>query len=116
MPALSSKINPRGEDFKASAEAMRGLVQDLRSQLDRVALGGGEAARSKHTARGKLLPRDRVEGLLDPGTPFLEVGALAGLGLYDNAAPGGGLITGRRGGATRPAGARRSAHGGRAPR
>jgi len=94
MPALSSKINPRGEDFKASAEAMRGLVQDLRSQLDRVALGGGEAARSKHTARGKLLPRDRVEGLLDPGTPFLEVGALAGLGLYDDAAPGGGLITG----------------------
>ena len=94
MPALSSKINPRGEDFKASAEAMRGMVQDLRAQLGRIAQGGGEAARSKHTARGKLLPRDRVEGLLDPGTPFLEVGALAGLGLYDDAAPGGGLVTG----------------------
>ena len=94
MPALNSKINPRGEDFKASTQAMRAMVDDLHTQLDRSALGGGEAARAKHTARGKLLPRDRVEGLLDPGTPFLEVGALAGLDMYDNAAPGGGMIAG----------------------
>jgi len=94
MPVLSSKINPRAEDFKASSAAMQAMVQDLHARLDRSALGGGEAARAKHTARGKLLPRDRVEGLLDPGTPFLEVGALAGLDMYDNAAPGGGLIAG----------------------
>ncbi|MFN7483588.1 MAG: carboxyl transferase domain-containing protein [Betaproteobacteria bacterium] len=94
MPVLSSKINPRSEDFKASSAAMQAMVQDLHTQLDRSALGGGDGARAKHTARGKLLPRDRVEGLLDPGTPFLEVGALAGLDMYDNAAPGGGMIAG----------------------
>ena len=94
MPALTSQIQPRGEAFQAHATAMRAMVEDLRSQLDRSAQGGGEPARAKHTARGKLLPRDRVEGLLDPGTPFLEVGALAGLNMYDNAAPGGGMIAG----------------------
>ncbi|MFN9278990.1 MAG: methylcrotonoyl-CoA carboxylase, partial [Betaproteobacteria bacterium] len=60
MPVLSSKINPRSEDFKASSAAMQAMVQDLHTQLDRSALGGGDAARAKHTARGKLLPRDRV--------------------------------------------------------
>ena len=62
--------------------------------LDQAALGGNEAARAKHVARGKLLPRDRVELLLDPGSPFLEVGPLAALNLYDNAAPCAGVIAG----------------------
>ncbi len=94
MPQIRSKLNPRDADFLASAEAMAALVQDLNAQLARIAQGGGEAARAKHTARGKLLPRERVELLLDPDTPFLEVGALAGLAMYDDAAPGGGLIAG----------------------
>ena len=58
---------------------MRALVDDLRAKAAQVALGGGEAARARHAARGKLLPRERVEHLLDPGTPFLEVGQLAAL-------------------------------------
>ncbi len=94
MPVLTSKLNPRSDSFKASALLMQSLVQDLNAKLAQIALGGGEAARAKHTARGKLLPRDRVEMLLDPDTPFLELGALAALDIYDNAAPGAGLITG----------------------
>jgi 3-methylcrotonyl-CoA carboxylase beta subunit len=94
MPALTSKLNPRSEAFKASADAMRQLIDDLNTRLAVIALGGGDAARAKHVARGKLLPRERVEMLLDPDTPFLEIGALAGLDLHDNAAPGGGLIAG----------------------
>ena len=94
MPALSSQLNPRSADFAANAAAMRALVDDLRQQLEKVALGGGEAARAKHTARGKLLPRERVLNLLDPGTPFLELAPLAALNLYNNDAPGAGLIAG----------------------
>ncbi len=94
MPALATKINTRSDEFKASAAAMRVLVDDLNRQLATIALGGGDAARAKHAARGKLLPRERVEMLLDPDTPFLEIGGLAGLNMYDNAAPGGGVITG----------------------
>jgi len=94
MPVLTSKLNPRSEEFKASVLQMRELVGDLNSKLAAIAHGGGEKARAKHIARGKLLPRERVEMLLDPDTPFLEIGALAGLDLYDNAAPGGGLIAG----------------------
>ncbi|HLL11197.1 MAG TPA: carboxyl transferase domain-containing protein, partial [Rubrivivax sp.] len=94
MPTLTSQLNPRSESFKDSAAQMRELVADLNAKLAQIALGGGETARTRHTSRGKLLPRDRVEMLLDPDTPFLEIGALAGLDLYDNAAPGGGLITG----------------------
>ena len=94
MPALTSQINPRSDSYKASAEWMGGLVDDLNRQLARTALGGGEAARAKHLARGKLLPRDRVEGLLDPDTPFLELAPLAAHGLYDDAAPGAGVIAG----------------------
>ena len=94
MPVLNTQLNPRSADFKANADAMRGLIDDLNAQLTRIAQGGGDAARAKHTARGKLLPRDRVEMLLDPGTPFLELAPLAGLNLYANAAPGGGDIAG----------------------
>ena len=94
MPTISSQLNPRSADFVANAAAMRAVVDDLRKQLDQVAQGGGEAARAKHTARGKLLPRERVQNLLDPGTPFLEIAPLAALNLYNNDAPGAGLIAG----------------------
>jgi 3-methylcrotonyl-CoA carboxylase beta subunit len=94
MPAIKSKLNPRSEAFKASAAQMRRLVDDLNAKLAQIAAGGGEAARAKHTARGKLLPRDRVEMLLDPDTPFLEIAPLAALDMYDNAAPGAGMICG----------------------
>lgn len=91
---LDSKLNARSAEFQANATAMRALVDDLRDQFAKVEAGGGEAARSKHTARGKLLPRDRVAQLLDPGTPFLEVAPLAAHAMYHGAAPGAGLIAG----------------------
>jgi 3-methylcrotonyl-CoA carboxylase beta subunit len=89
-----SKLNPRSADFQANAAAMQALVDDLRAQCEKIAQGGGEAARAKHLARGKLLPRDRVQQLLDPGSPFLEVAPLAALNMYNNDAPGAGLIAG----------------------
>ena len=99
MPALASKLNPRSEDFKANAAAMRALVDDLNAKLAQIALGGGEGPRAKHLARGKLLPRDRVEMLLDPGTPFLEIAPLAALDVYkekdgSDSAPGAGVVVG----------------------
>ncbi len=99
MPTLASKLNVRSEDFKANAAAMRALVVDLNAKLATIALGGGEGPRAKHLSRGKLLPRDRVEMLLDPDTPFLEIAPLAAMGVYQDrdgsdAAPGAGVITG----------------------
>ncbi len=94
MSVIKSGINTRSADFQANASAMRGLVDDLRAKAAEVSLGGGEAARAKHTARGKLLPRDRVGHLLDPGTPFLEIGQMAAYGMYDNDAPSAGVIAG----------------------
>ncbi|TAG78742.1 MAG: methylcrotonoyl-CoA carboxylase [Burkholderiales bacterium] len=94
MPILDSKLNPRDANFVASREAMQSLVDDLNAKLAKVALGGGDDARKKHTSRGKMLPRDRVQGLLDVGSPFLELSPLAAHDLYDNAAPSAGIITG----------------------
>jgi 3-methylcrotonyl-CoA carboxylase beta subunit len=94
MAVLSSQLNSRSADFVANAQAMQLLVDDLRQHIERVAQGGGEAARAKHTARGKLLPRERVNMLLDPGTPFLEVAPLAALNMYNNDAPCSGVIAG----------------------
>jgi 3-methylcrotonyl-CoA carboxylase beta subunit len=94
MPTLATQLNPRSDDFRRNADAMRTLVEDLNAQLAKIAQGGGEAARAKHLARGKLLPRDRVEMLLDPDTPFLEIAPLAALNMYDNDAPGAGIIAG----------------------
>ncbi|MFN4064919.1 MAG: carboxyl transferase domain-containing protein [Parazoarcus communis] len=94
MSTIKSSINTRAADFQANAASLRAMVEDLRAKAAEVSLGGGEAARAKHTARGKLLPRDRVDHLLDPGTPFLEVGQLAAHGMYDNEAPSAGVITG----------------------
>ncbi len=94
MPVLHSSLNPRSADFQANAHAMQSLVEDLRQQQAQVAQGGGEAARAKHTGRGKLLPRERVQKLLDPGSPFLEIAPLAALNMYNNDAPSAGLIAG----------------------
>ncbi|MFM2348606.1 MAG: hypothetical protein RL654_3359, partial [Pseudomonadota bacterium] len=92
MQVLQSKIHPRSEDFRANAAQMRALVDDLRAKAAQVALGGGEAARARHTARGKLLPRERIDHLLDPGTPFLEIGQMAAFGMYGDEAPSAGMI------------------------
>ena len=94
MSVIKSGINTRSADFQSNAAAMRGLVADLRAKAAEVSLGGGESARAKHTARGKLLPRDRVGHLLDPGTAFLEIGQMAAYGMYDNDAPSAGVIAG----------------------
>ncbi len=94
MPVLESKLNPRSADYIANATAMQALVDDLRAHCEKLALGGGEDARKKHMGRGKLLPRERVNQLLDPGTPFLEFSQLAAFNMYDNAAPSAGIITG----------------------
>ena len=94
MNILGTQLNPRSADFLANAAAMQTVVDDLRARCAQVAQGGGEAARAKHVARGKLLPRERVQRLLDPGTPFLELAPLAALNMYGNDAPGAGLIAG----------------------
>ncbi|MBB5417916.1 3-methylcrotonyl-CoA carboxylase beta subunit [Paraburkholderia atlantica] len=94
MPIIESKLNPRSDDFRANAAALEALVADLRAKIEQLAQGGGQAARDKHTSRGKLLPRDRISYLLDPGTPFLELSQLAAYGMYNDDAPGAGVITG----------------------
>jgi len=94
MPVIESKLNSRSPEFVANAAAMQALVDDLRAHCERIALGGGAEARAKHVARGKLLPRERVNQLLDPGTPFLEFSQLAAFDMYDNAAPAAGVIAG----------------------
>ena len=94
MPVLETKLNARTADFQANVAAMQTLVDHLRGEVAKSAAGGGEAARAKHVARGKLPPRERVQMLLDPGTPFLELSPLAAHAMYDGAAPGAGLITG----------------------
>lgn len=99
MPALETKLNARSADFQANAAAMQAQVDDLNAQIAKAALGGGEATRARHVSRGKLLPRDRVQMLLDPGTPFLELGPLAAKDMYPDrdgadSAPCAGVITG----------------------
>ena len=99
MSVLETQLNARSADFQANAAAMKALVADLQVQLALAAAGGGEASRERHLRRGKLLPRDRVQMLLDPGTPFLELAPLAAHAMYVNKdgvgdAPGAGLIAG----------------------
>jgi 3-methylcrotonyl-CoA carboxylase beta subunit len=94
MPAIVSQADPRSPEFQENRAHLQSLVEELHQRLARVAQGGGEKARAKHTERGKLLPRDRITALLDPGSPFLELSPLAAEGMYDDAAPGAGVITG----------------------
>jgi 3-methylcrotonyl-CoA carboxylase beta subunit len=94
MPLIKTAIDTSGAAFRANAEVNRALVAQLRDRTAKAALGGPEESRKRHAGRGKLLPRERVMRLLDPGSPFLEIAALAAHGLYDDEAPGAGVITG----------------------
>ncbi|BBC71151.1 methylcrotonoyl-CoA carboxylase [Altererythrobacter sp. B11] len=93
-PALVSRLDLDSGEARARAAHNRALAQDLRNKVAQAALGGLAGSRERHVARGKLLPRDRVERLLDPGSPFLEIGQLAANGLYSDEVPGAGLIAG----------------------
>src|SRR5579883_1790278 len=94
MPVLETSIDTTSEDFRANADNLRRTVGALKELLARVAEGGGARARERHIERGKLLPRDRVRLLLDPGAPFVELSPLAGHKLYAEDVPAGGIITG----------------------
>ena len=94
MPVIKSKIDTSSQVFKANREAMLAQVGDLQATCEKIALGGSEKARKKHLERGKLLPRQRIEALLDEGSAFLELSQLAAYGQYDDQAPCAGLITG----------------------
>src|SRR5476651_1375751 len=94
LAILSSSIDKNTAEFGANAERMGALTAQLQARRAEAALGGPEKARERHVGRGKLLPRDRVMNLIDPGSPFLELSALAANGLYDDAIHGAGLITG----------------------
>lgn len=94
MTALHSQINAKSEEFQARSEFNKQLVEELNTRLEKVYLGGGEKARDKHLSRGKRLPRERIELLLDEGSPFLEVAALAATGLYGDAVPAAGVVAG----------------------
>jgi 3-methylcrotonyl-CoA carboxylase beta subunit len=94
MPTLQSTIDPRAPEFLENHAQLQSLVDELHARLERIALGGGEKPRAKHLERGKLLPRDRITALLDPGSPFLEIAPLAAEGMYDDAAPGAGMVAG----------------------
>ena len=87
MNRIKTRLNVRSEGFLSSRTAMEALVEDLKQKYAQVCLGGSEAARAKHLARGKLLPRQRIDALLDDGTPFLEMSQLAAYGMYENAVP-----------------------------
>jgi 3-methylcrotonyl-CoA carboxylase beta subunit len=94
MPRLTSAIDPQSPTFKALHAHNTALNVELRERVAKAGRGGSDASRDRHVSRGKLLPRDRVERLLDPGSPFLEVGQLAANGMYGDAAPGAGMICG----------------------
>jgi len=93
-PVLQSRLDRDNPEAKARAAHNRALAEELRGRVAEAALGGPERSRDRHTSRGKLLPRERVERLLDPGSPFLEIGQLAANGMYGDEVPGAGLIAG----------------------
>jgi len=93
-PQLHSAVDPHDAGFVRNAEAHRALVADLNAQLATARLGGPQRARARHVERGKLLPRERVDALVDPSSPFLELSPLAAHGLYGGEAPAAGIITG----------------------
>ena len=101
MAVIRTALEPRSATFRANAEAMRALVAELPDKSAAIATGGDEASRKRHESRGKLLARERIRLLLDPGSPFLELSAFAAYGMYDGAVPvsvcgacGGLLVTG----------------------
>lgn len=94
MQPLASHIDTQSSDFKANAEFNRGLAEELKKKIEKVRLGGGDDAVKKHKARKKFLPRERIEKILDPGSPFLELSTLAADGVYEEDVPGAGIVTG----------------------
>lgn len=94
MAKFHSMVDPHSEAFQKNRQLLSEQVSDLRTQVERIQQGGTERARAKHIARGKLLPRARIDALLDPGSPFLEIGQLAALGQYQDEVPCAGIITG----------------------
>ncbi|HDC4325026.1 TPA: methylcrotonoyl-CoA carboxylase, partial [Aeromonas hydrophila] len=94
MSRIHSRLDTASPDYEANRAAMQVLVDDLNARLEEIALGGGAANNARHQARSKLLPRERINQLLDPGSPFLELSALAGWQVYDEPVPAAGLITG----------------------
>ncbi|MEW5710299.1 MAG: carboxyl transferase domain-containing protein [Pseudomonadota bacterium] len=93
MTAIQSKVDPKSEEFRTNAAAMGALVEDLRRKVQEAAQGGPEEARRRHLARGKLLVRERIDALIDPGTPLLELSQLAAYGMYGNEVPAAGIVT-----------------------
>src|SRR5438105_3842770 len=94
MPVIESRLDTRDAAFVRNREALAALVADLRTKVAAIEQGGGDAARTRHAGRGKLLPRERVRALLDPGSPFLEFSQLAAYGMYDGEVPATGIVTG----------------------
>ena len=94
MAAIATSVDTASKEFRANQAAMRALVTELESRRAEAAAGGPARARERHLARGKLLPRERVMTLIDSGTPFLELSALAANGMYDDAIHAAGIITG----------------------
>ena len=94
MSVLESHVDASSAEFRENLAHMTSMEEDLRARLEAARRGGGDDAIKRQRDQGKLLARERVERLLDPGTPFLEIGALAGFGMYDGAAPGAGMVTG----------------------
>ena len=94
MPVFKTKIDLHSDDYQKNAERMSGLVDDLKEKMKETSIGGSEKARKKHIERGKLLPRERVNLLLDSGSPFLEFSLLAAYEMYDDDIPAAGIITG----------------------
>src|SRR5512146_201484 len=94
MSVLPTHVNAKSVEFQENAAAMRGLLEEFHARQAQVRQGGSERARQRHVERGKLLPRERVELLLDPGAPFLELSTLAAWGMYDDESPAGSGING----------------------
>src|SRR5437899_11702403 len=93
-PVLRTEADPGDPAYQRYHKEHSALVEGLRARLAQARLGGSEKARARHVERGKLLPRDRVDSLVDPGSPFLELSPLAANGLYGDEAPAAGIITG----------------------
>ena len=94
MAQFRTRLKPATAEFTAAAAQMRGHVDELKRKLAAIGQGGGDASRERHIARGKLLVRDRIKALLDPGSPWLELSPLAAYEMYENAVPGAGIVTG----------------------
>src|SRR5512139_2411609 len=94
MEILSSSIDTSSPDFKQNSQHHKQFANELKERLARVREGGGEKYRNRQEAQGKLFVRERIERLLDPGSPFLELSTLAAFGMYDLEAPGAGIVTG----------------------